>query len=66
MDPLETDPARTQDTVEQLDEQELRNPLTDDDAALVTPGEGFPSGEDADPSEESEGPPNSPKAFPPM
>ena len=66
MDTFETDPNGTQDTVEQIDDQELSNPLTDDDASLVTPGEGFPSGEEADPDEESEGPPNSPKAFPPM
>lgn len=65
MDAYETDPTRTQDTVEQLERDDLRNPITED-AALVTPGEGFPSGDEVDPDEESDGPPNSPKAYPPM
>ena len=64
MDAYDTDPTKSRDTVEQIEDQKLRNPITDDDTSLVTPGEGSPAGGEADPDEESEGPPNSPKASP--
>ena len=65
MDARETDPTQGRDTVDQIEDQDLRNPITED-ATLVTPGEGLGTDAEVDPDEESEGPPNSPKAFPPM
>ena len=66
MDAHETDPTQGRDTVDQLEDQELRNPITDDEATLVTPGEGFGTATETDLDDEGDGPPNSPKAFPPM
>jgi len=40
------DSDRTQDSIEQLDRQELTNPITDDDAALGEAGDAInPQGE---------------------
>jgi len=40
------DSDRTQDSIEQLDSQELTNPITDDDAALGEAGDAInPQGE---------------------
>ena len=42
---METD--RTKDSVEQLEEQEIRNPITDDDASLGEAGDAIrPQGEE--------------------
>ena len=50
---METD--RTQDSVEQLEEREMPNPITDEDArlgeagdALIPEGEGYPDKDDAE------------------
>lgn len=53
---METD--RTRDSVEQLEEQELPNPLTDDDASLGEVGDAIrPQGEEPmTDKDEAEGP----------
>ncbi len=52
------DPERTRDSVEQLDDAELPNPITDPDAKLTEAGEGFEPDADRWPDDpEKEGPP---------
>lgn len=53
---METD--RTQDSVEQLEEQELKNPITDDDATLGEAGDALrPQGEEPElDKDQAEGP----------
>ena len=49
---------RTKDSIEQLDEQKLKNPITDDDATLGEVGDALrPEGEEPDRDKDgSEGP----------
>jgi hypothetical protein len=43
------DNDRTKDSIEQLEDQELKNPITDDDATLGEVGDALrPDGEDPD------------------
>lgn len=52
------DTRRTPDSVEQLDGAELPNPITDPDAKLTEPGEGFEPDADLGPDDPAEeGPP---------
>ncbi len=52
------DPKRTKDSVEQLEDAELPNPITDREAQLTEPGEGFEPDADASPDDpDREGPP---------
>ena len=52
------DPQRTRDSVEQIEDAEMTNPITDRDATLTEPGEGFEPGTDTTPDDpEEEGPP---------
>jgi hypothetical protein len=53
---METD--RTQDSIEQLEEQELKNPITDEDASLGEAGDALrPEGEEPErDKDQSEGP----------
>ena len=54
MDTSETD--RTRDSIEQLEDQELKNPITDDDATLGEAGDALrPEGEEGD-KDNAEGP----------
>lgn len=58
MEARHVDPQRTRDSVEQLEDMELPNPITDPDAELTEPGEGFEPGADTTPDDpEREGPP---------
>jgi hypothetical protein len=46
---METRPERTSDTVEQIDERGMPNPITDDDVALGEAGDAMrPEGEPPD------------------
>lgn len=46
---METESDRTRDTVEQLDERDMPNPITDEDASLGEPGDALvPEGEEPD------------------
>ena len=56
MDTAETD--RTKDSIEQLEDQELKNPITDDDATLGEAGDALnPQGEAPDTDkDQAEGP----------
>jgi hypothetical protein len=49
---------RTKDSIEQLEEQKLKNPITDDDATLGEVGDALrPEGEDPEPDKDrGEGP----------
>jgi hypothetical protein len=50
------DPGRTRDSVEQLEDAEIPNPITQD-AELTEPGEGFePAADDVPDDPEREGP----------
>jgi hypothetical protein len=52
------DPERTRDSVEQLEDSELKNPITDDDIALGEAGDALrPEGEaPEDDKDQEEGP----------
>jgi hypothetical protein len=52
------DPERTRDSVEQLEDNELKNPITDDDIALGEAGDALrPEGEaPEDDKDQEEGP----------
>ena len=52
------DPQRTRDSVEQIEDGEITNPITDPDAELTEAGEGFEPGTDTTPDDPAEeGPP---------
>jgi hypothetical protein len=54
---MDEDRDRTPDTVEQLEERDIRNPITED-VTLTEPGEGFEPAADTDADDpEAEGPP---------
>ena len=54
---MDDERERTRDSVEQLEEREMRNPITED-ASLTEPGEGFEPAAETDPDDpEAEGPP---------
>jgi hypothetical protein len=54
---MDREPDRTKDSVEELEERDIRNPITED-ARLTEPGEGFEPGADTEPDDpEAEGPP---------
>jgi len=52
------DTDRTKDSIEQLDDQELKNPITDDDATLGEAGDAMrPQGEEPEmDKDDAEGP----------
>lgn len=51
------DPRRTKDTIEQLEDEELTNPITDEEAEIAEAGDAMsPEGEGPLDKDEAEGP----------